>query len=127
MNLDDLRGTFPHMIRNEIWAHCLAYNLIRKTIAAAAVTHECTPRTISFAGAVQTVAGVMGQASSANRSALRHWADQKLASIASHRVGTRPNRVEPRAIKRRPKGHKLLTKPREEARAELGAAPTSAV
>lgn len=127
MNLDDLRGTFPHMIRNEIWAHCLAYNLIRKTMATAAVIHECTPRTISFAGAVQSVASGIGQASCADRSAVRPWADQKLASIASHRVGKRPNRVEPRAIKRRPKSHKLLTKPRDEARAELGAAPASAV
>jgi len=127
MNLDDLRGTCPHMIRNEIWVHCLAYNLIRKTMATAAVTHECTPRTISFAGAVQSVAGIMGQASCADTSSLRHWADQKLASIASHRVGNRPNRVEPRASKRRPKGHKLLTKPRNEARAELGAASASAV
>ena len=34
-------------------------------------------------------------------------------------IGNRPNRVEPRAVKRRPKPHKLLTKPRAEARAEL--------
>ena len=39
--------------------------------------------------------------------------------IARHEVGHRPNRVEPRAIKRRPKEHKLLRKPRAEARAEL--------
>lgn len=35
--------------------------------------------------------------------------DGKLESIPSHRLGHRPNRVEPRAIKRRPKGHKLQT------------------
>ena len=69
----------------------------------------------------------MGQASCENRSALSRWAERKLESIASHRVGKRPNRVEPRAIKRRPKSHKLLTKPRDEARAELGAAPASVV
>ena len=34
-------------------------------------------------------------------------------------VGNRPNRVEPRATKRRPKPHRLLTKPRAEARLEL--------
>ena len=34
-------------------------------------------------------------------------------------VGNRPNRVEPRAVKRRWKPIALLTKPREEARAEL--------
>ena len=121
MHLDDLRSTSPDRVRKELWVHCLAYNLLRKTIASAALSHECTPRTISFAGAVQTVAGVMGQASVAEPSLLERWAIQKLASIASRRVGKRPNRIEPRAIKRRPKPHKLLTKPRHEARAELGA------
>jgi putative transposase len=127
LGLEDLRGTFPDMVRKEIWTHWLAYNLIRQSMAAAAVTHECTPRTISFAGAVQTVAGVMGQASIADPVRLHRWAVQKLESIASHRVGKRPNRVEPRAIKRRPKSHKLLTKPRQEARAELGVTAASAV
>jgi hypothetical protein len=37
----------------------------------------------------------------------------------SHRVGNRPDRVEPRAANRRPKPHDLLTVPRAEARAEL--------
>lgn len=72
------------------------------------------------------MAGAMVAASTASPSVLRELADQKLASIASHHVGKRPNRVEPRAIKRRPKNHKLLTKPRDEARAELGAVPASA-
>jgi len=31
-------------------------------------------------------------------------------------VGNRPGRVEPRAIKRRPKPHDLLTLPRKQAR-----------
>ena len=42
-----------------------------------------------------------------------------LQVIASYEVGDRPNRVEPRAIKRRPKPHKLLNEPREEARNRL--------
>ena len=33
--------------------------------------------------------------------------------------GDRPGRIEPRAVKRRPKPHALLTKPRAEAKAEL--------
>jgi hypothetical protein len=43
-----------------------------------------------------------------------HWDD-----LATHRVGHRPNRVEPRAVKRRPKPHDLLMEPREQARARL--------
>ena len=127
MQMDDVRGQCPEMVRKEIWVHWLAYNLIRRVMAAAAVTHEATVRTISFAGAVQTVAGVMGQATPAAPGVLHCMALQKLASIASRKVGHRPNRVEPRAIKRRPKSHKLLTKPRDEARAELGVLPVSRV
>jgi putative transposase len=120
LGLEDLRGQCPDMVRKELWASWLAYNLIRQNMAAAAVTHEATPRTLSFAGATQTIAGVLSQATVAEPSLLRRWSEQKLESIASHRVGNRPNRVEPRAIKRRPKSHKLLTKPRDAARAELG-------
>jgi len=31
----------------------------------------------------------------------------------------RPNRIEPRVVKRRPKSHKLMTRPRRELRKEL--------
>ena len=46
-----------------------------------------------------------------------HW-----KHMAEQRVGHRPNRIEPRAVKRRPKPHPLLTKPRDEARAACLAA-----
>ena len=50
--------------------------------------------------------------------------DAALAAMAVHVVGHRPGRVEPRAIKRRPKEHASLTNPRPQARAELiGAKP----
>ncbi len=42
-----------------------------------------------------------------------------LAGLAEQRIADRPDRVEPWAIKRRPKPHKLLTQPRKEARAAL--------
>jgi hypothetical protein len=39
--------------------------------------------------------------------------------VAMQIVGHRPNRIEPRAVKRRPQPLALLTKPRAEARADL--------
>ena len=42
-----------------------------------------------------------------------------LRNMAGHRVGNRPNRVEPRAVKRRAKPHHLLAKPHIEARREV--------
>ena len=45
--------------------------------------------------------------------------DAASVSLAAHVIGNRPGRIEPRAVKRRPKPHDLLTKPRAQARAEL--------
>ena len=126
MNMEDLRGKTPEMVRKELWTHWLAYNLIRKTMAQAALLYKRTVRTISFCGALQAVAGMMGQAATADLGLLTRLAKDKLKSIASRKVGHRPNRVEPRAIKRRPKNQKLLTQPRAEARAELLVSPDSA-
>ena len=39
--------------------------------------------------------------------------------LASHHVGNRPNRIEPRTIKRRAIAYDWLTKPRKIARAQL--------
>ncbi len=45
--------------------------------------------------------------------------DAAITNLRRPLVGERPDRVEPRATKRRPKPHALLTKPRAQARAEL--------
>jgi hypothetical protein len=47
------------MVRKEIWAHALAYNLIRTVMAQAAATHEVLPRSLSFKGALQQPLGVV--------------------------------------------------------------------
>ncbi|MBQ0721391.1 MAG: IS4 family transposase, partial [Gammaproteobacteria bacterium] len=39
--------------------------------------------------------------------------------MAQRKIGNRPDRIEPRAVKRRPKPMPLLMKSREEARAEI--------
>jgi putative transposase len=119
LRLDDLRGKRPETIRREIWIHWLAYNLIRKVTAQAALKHEKLPRELSFVSALAAVTGAWALASTADASTLSLHAQTQHRGIAWLRVGHRPNRVEPRAIKRRPKSHKFLTKPRKEARAEL--------
>jgi hypothetical protein len=45
--------------------------------------------------------------------------DVLFSLIAQQRVGKQPGRIEPRAIKRRPKPFPLLTKPRQIAREEI--------
>jgi len=119
LQMDDLRGRTPPMVRREIWGHWLAYNLIRKTIAQAALTHEKLPRQLSFAAALDAVVASWDHATLATPPLVTALAEAQFRLVAWHQVGDRPDRVEPRAIKRRPQPHRLLKQPREQARAEL--------
>jgi putative transposase len=119
LQMDDLRGRSPEMVRREILVHWLAYNLIRKVMSQAALAQEKLPRELSFAGALGAIAGAWDHATTADHGRLSTLAKVQHRWIATFRVGDRPNRVEPRAIKRRPKPHKLLDKSRAEAREEL--------
>jgi hypothetical protein len=119
LHLDDLRGKTPETIRREIWVHWLAYNLTRKVMAQAALRYQKLPRELSFASALAAIAAAWALASVADPSMLSLHAAAQHRGIGASRAGHRPNRVEPRAIKRRPKSHRLLDRPREEARAKL--------
>jgi len=120
--MDHLRCQSPEMVRKELWTAWLGYNLIRKSIAQAALEHGKLPRQIGFAGARQAIAASWDRLTHAPASLLQKLAAVQFAVIASHAVGNRPNRVEPRAIKRRPKPHTLLTQPRRQAREKILAA-----
>ena len=122
MKMEILRCKTPEMVRKEIWAHLLAYNLIRKVMAQAAERHGVTPRQLSFAGAVQTLNEFRTLLLHASAADLPELTRRILAAIASHRVGNRPDRCEPRKIKRRPKGYSRLLVPRDQERAKLMAA-----
>jgi putative transposase len=117
MKMEILRCQTPEMVRKEIWAHLLAYNLVRKVMAQAAEKHDMTPRQLSFAGAMQTLNEFRTLLLSVGEERLPELCDAILQAIASHRVGNRPDRWEPRKVKRRPKGYSRMTKSRDEERA----------
>jgi hypothetical protein len=124
LSLDVLRCKTPQMVRKELRTGLLAYNLIRQTMLQAALAAQCSPRSLSFAAALSMLATASLVAAL--------WQEDptvlirlRLEYIATHRVGNRPGRVEPRAIKRRPKPHDLLTEPRALARARLLSAKSS--
>jgi len=119
LGMDVLRCQTPQMVRKEIWTCLLAYNLIRKTMLEAAWQSGLSPRQLSFAAAMQKIAASWGALPHFNHELAEALIDSHIADLAKNQVGDRPNRVEPRAIKRRPKPHDLLKKPRAEARADL--------
>ena len=119
LGMDVLRCKTPQMVSKEIWSCLLAYNLIRQTILQAALAARRSPRQLSFTAALQKIAASWLTLPVSDEATLVLLVAVHLKHLPAHRVGHRPNRVEPRAVKRRPKPHKLLTKPRAEARAEL--------
>ena len=119
MGMDILRCKTPEMVRKEMWACLLAYNLIRQTMLQSARKAGVSPPALSFTAAMQSIAASWLVIVLSDTALAALLIDAASASLAKHLVGNRPGRVEPRAIKRRPKPHDLLTKPRDQARAEL--------
>jgi hypothetical protein len=119
MQMDILRGKTPAMVRKEIWAHFLAYNLIRTAMAQAAREHQVLPRELSFKAALQTLLAFAPHVVAAPPNELPALAQRIRAALAQHRVGDRPDRYEPRARKRRYDNFQHLLIPRAEAKARL--------
>ena len=120
LKMDHLRCRTPFMVEKEIWAHFLAYNLVRKVSAQAALTQGRHPREVSFTATKQAVAAWWSQATLIPSAAERRRQGQALLqTLGTKPVGNRPDRYEPRAVKRRPKEYDRLMKPRQQAQAEL--------
>ena len=112
MQMEILRCKTPEMVHKEIWAHLLAYNLLRTVMAVAAAQSGIEPRRVSFKGAKQAVTAFAPKIEAARPKDRPGLIDELLAVVAYHRVGNRPGRWEPRARKRRPKPAARLTQPR---------------
>ena len=112
LHMDILRGQTPEMVRKEIWAHLLAYNLIRGQMAEAARAADLYPVQLSFKGAVQAVNAFAGWLWTAGADELVVVCQRLREVIGSYQLEERPNRSEPRARKRRPKKYPFLNQPR---------------
>jgi len=122
MKLEVLRCKTPAMVRQELWTGLLVYNLVRQSILQSAHESERQPDELSFTATMQMLANTWLMAAvvvDGTCDAAEPLVTLRVLHGGSHRVGNRPDRVEPRALKRRPKSHALLTTPRAEARAAL--------
>lgn len=112
MQMDHLRCKKPHRVRNEIRAHMIAYNLVRQLMAESAVAAGVEPWQISFKGTMTTfveMLPMMGLLSNVDE-----VYGVLLTCCSQHVVGYRPDRYEPRVVKRRPKSYKLMQRPRHD-------------
>ena len=107
------------MVEKEIWVHFLGYNLIRKASCQAAFHQGVHPRAVSFTATKQTINAARSQLAQASLAERVRQGELLLRAVGKERVGNRPDRCEPRVVKRRPKQYKHLREPRAQARARL--------
>lgn len=118
LGMERLSCMSPDMCEKEMWVYILAYNLIRLLMVQAAFNAGMLPREISFKHTLQ-----MWLAWSQLQRRIESSEDESLdilfQMISQVKVGNRPGRIEPRAVKRRPKPYPRLSKPRIEERERL--------
>jgi hypothetical protein len=103
MKMDVLRCKSEEGVRKELAVFCLVYNLVRAVMLEATRRQEVPVSRISFADALKWM-----------RHARRGQTMPELIVVPY-----RPNRVEPRCKKRRPKEYDLMSKPRKVLRTRL--------
>ena len=115
--MEMLTAKTPEMVRKEIWSHLLAYNLLRNVMEQASLlidydrTHFSLRNVYQKTERVATTTKVVRQRLYANL----------LQDIAADQLPQRPNRHEPRVVKRRPKPFPRMRQPRAVLKAKLAA------
>ena len=119
LGMDVLRCKTPSMVRKEIYAYLLAYNLLRSLMWSAGITYGTPPLRLSLQGTRHHFNNFMTQLLAAD-SIKRQQIYCALLKIVVHKaVPLRLGRNEPRVRKRRPKAYPLMTKSRHELREQL--------
>src|SRR4051794_29594145 len=120
--MDRLRCKTPELVRKEIWAHVLGYNLIRTVMAQAAARAGVEPRSISFKATLQVLEAFRPLIACRAELGPVHLGglyEPLLRAIAVHRVADRPGRFEPRMTRKGPRGYEELKRPRQEFKLQI--------
>src|SRR5262249_24147724 len=120
LGMESLRNRSPEMAHKELFVRLIAHNLVRCTIAQAAIEHHVRLERISFKGsldALRQFAQAMAQAQS-KKKRQRLWTEL-LRTLAADLIPERPGRREPRAVKRKKNRYPRLVGPRRKFRDHL--------
>jgi hypothetical protein len=120
MGMEQLRCKTPNMAEKELLAYLVAHNLMRCVMAEAVSIYQVDMERVSFKGSIDALRQYSNAIAEARNKKMRNqlWQDL-LLNLARDLVPYRPHRLEPRALKRRPKNFGWLTKPRRKFREVL--------
>lgn len=102
------------MVHKELEMFFIAYNLIRCLLVNAGVLNDASLGRMSFKGTVDSVRQFsVAIALARSEKKQRQLIADLIDIIARDQVPDRPDRREPRAVKRRPKPYERLNRPRD--------------
>lgn len=116
LGMDVLSCKSPDMVHKELLIYLIAYTLVRALMLEASLRHGVPVHRISFKGTRSTVREWTPVLAAAGPTRRQGLVDHLIVILARDPLPHRPNRVEPRARKRRPKNYQLLNKPRHQSR-----------
>ena len=116
LGMDVLRCQTPKMVAKEIVMHAIAYNLIRALMQDIAHSQAVVLSRVSFKGTVDALRQwqELFESSQQHPRRIQKLREMFYQTVAGDPLLVRPDRSEPRAVKRRPKNFRLLTKPRHQ-------------
>ena len=116
MQMEVLRCKTPNMVLKELTMHAIVYNTLRLLMLESATTHQVELGRISFKSSLDLVIQWLPECGNqdASRRQITKWRADLSLAISEVLNDIRPERMEPRARKRRPKSSSLLTRPRHQ-------------
>ena len=126
LGMDILRCQTPEMVRKEIYAYLLAYNLLRSVMYESATMSEQNPIRLSLQATRQHLNNFTAIGINKTNIDSQILAQILLKKVADSYHEKRVARVEPRVRKRRPKADPLMQEPRSVLRAKMKSSLTQA-
>jgi hypothetical protein len=108
LSADVLRSKSPEGTLKELAARMMAVNVVRAIMLEAAAAHGQDPMTLSFVHALRAILAFAPALATSPWWKLQDLYEAMLSEIASCRVSRRPDRQEPRAVRREMKHYPRL-------------------
>ena len=121
LKMEMIAAKTPDIVQKDVWVHLLTYNLLRTLMWQASRQTTSLPLRISLQGTRQQLNHFRPLLAAAHASERNRLYNSLLTILAELLVPLRPNRAEPRVLKRRPKSFPRMQQPRSVLKAKLAA------
>lgn len=119
LGMEMLTAKTPEMVRKDLWAHLLAYNLLRTVMLQTALASGQALSRFSLQGTRQQFIHIIALLAIATRTVRQRLYRALMELLAKDLLPLRVFRSEPRVVKRRPKAFPRMNKPRHVLKAAL--------